>query len=1195
MRAIFKLLFFVILSTVSAQIFAQAKYNVSGIVTNEKGEPLKSATVFIGGSERVMPADDNGRFKFADMPQGTFQLTVQMVGYEPLTQNIMIQSGPVNVEMKLKTKEIRLSEVVIGRSKFDENLRMFTENFLGTSANAAQSVILNPKVLHFGTRRRLLLAEADDFLIIENKRLGYRIHYQLIDFAHNIAEGSTLYHGEYSFEELSGTDEQKKEWARRRQETYQGSFMHFLRSVFQKNTLESGFIVRPLYGYGRERINPDVEDPYKVIIKDKQVLLDSLLTPIGTGFMSFKFNQLYVVYDPQKAASYTGSKSDETRMIIKANSSSMLKLGSAEAIIDQKGNSTDYNNFFVRGRWAVKRVADQLPVEYEPPFSPISNRDVTTDKLMTTLQQWTDSIPQEKMYLHMDKPYYAINDTIWFKGYLTTSSRHQLSAISGAAYVDLIDEQNHPVKTLKLPVNSGTIAGNFVLGDEIKKGNYHIRAYTQWMRNTDPEYFFDHTFTVGNPADTKLPVAAKSVLQQTDVQFFPEGGNLVYGLTSKVAFKAVGSDGFGKAISGKITDNDNTEIAQVATLHAGMGTFLLKPVIGKTYTAHINFADGSTKAMLLSTPLNEGYVLSVFQPNKDSVLVRIQASSAMQQSTVNLIGHSSGETIFASPIKITDAATSLWLDKRGFPSGIAQFTIFNSNSEPLNERIAFIKSNDELKVTVDSAKTITKSKEHVRINLKVADSEKRLAESTLSVAVIDEDKIPVDESAESTIFSNILLTSDLKGYIEKPNYYFTADTDEVNRALDNLMLTQGYRRFEWKTVNTIIDAKPTFAAEDISSSISGLVTTLTHKPLPDAKVKLFAVRAAVMKDTVTDANGRFKFDKMFIGDSLKFTLQARTPDNTDKAIITLDTVAQMSSQVTLRNNKNTADADIIKARLQKAMDEGKPIDLSGMHVLKQVDIRAAKKALPKIEILPQAIFTVPEGSVDKIITIPDPENYNNLRMFLQSGIQGVSIQIDEVGRKLLVDMRPANPPPGVAETLSPFLPPLVPEEPADQFLGKEIGIIVDGRKVRGRTEADEILEGSILADDIAKIEVVRTNTALVNSLRGQNDRFIGFVLLFTKTGAWRKGYNPSITNVIPKGFNKVRKFYSPVYNNLESAASIPDFRTTIYWNPYIGVDTSGKASFDFFNADGPGTYRIVVEGINANGELGRQVYRYKVE
>jgi hypothetical protein len=1168
MRSIFKLLFFVILSTLSTGVFAQAKYTVSGIVTNEKGEPLKSATVFIGGSERVMPADDNGRFKFADMPQGTFQVTVQMVGYEPMTQNIMIQSGPVNVEMKLKTKEIRLSEVVIGKSNFENNLRMFTENFLGTSANASQCVILNPKVLHFGTRKRFLLAEADDFLIIENKRLGYRIHYQLIDFGHNIAEGTTLYHGEYSFEELSGTDEQKKEWARRRLETYQGSFMHFLRSVFQKNTLENGFIVRPLYGYGTERINPDVEDPYKVIIKDKPVLFDSLLTPIGTGFMSFKFNQLYVVYDPQKAAGYTGSKSDNKKMIIKANSSSMIRLGAGEAIIDQKGSSTDYNNFYVRGKWAVKRVADQLPVEYQPPFSPISNRDVTTDKLMTTLQQWTDSIPQEKMYLHMDKPYYAINDTIWFKGYLTTGSRHQLSAISGAAYVDLIDEQNHPIKTLKLPVNSGTIAGNFVLSDEIKRGNYHIRAYTQWMRNTDADYFFDRTFTVGNPPDTKPTASTKPVLPQTDVQFFPEGGNLVYGLTSKVAFKALGADGFGKVITGKITDNDNNEVAQIATLHAGMGTFLLKPIIGKTYTAKVIFADGSTKALPLPAPLNEGYVLSVFQPNKDSVLVRIQASAAMQQTTVNLIGHSSGETIFASPIKITDAATSLWLDKRGFPSGIAQFTIFDSNAEPLTERIAFIKSNDKLKVTLDSAKTVSKSKEHMQFNLKVADSENRAAESTFSVAVIDEDKIPVDESAESTIFSNILLTSDLKGYIEKPNYYFTTDTDEVNRALDNLMLTQGYRRFEWKTVNTIIDTKPTFAAEDISSSISGLVTTLTHKPLPNAKVKLFAVRAAVMKDTVTDENGRFKFDKMFIGDSLKFTLQARTPDNTDKVIITLDSAVQMSAQVTLRNNKNTADADIIKARLQKATDEGKPIDLSGMNVLKQVNIKANKlAAASKEDLFPQGMMRVRDESADKVVRIQDPEQYNDLSMALQGLLPGIAIQgdgMDGYQTKAFVDMRTKLP----------------------------MKVILNGRQLDTHGEVDEILQGALRPGDIDKILLVK-NRAVVASLGGgDNDAFI---LITTKVGAWRKGYNPSITNVIPKGFNKVRKFYSPVYNNPEAAASTPDFRTTIYWNPYVGVDTGGKANFDFFNADGPGTYRIVVEGINANGELGRYIYRYKVE
>ncbi|NNU33184.1 hypothetical protein HK413_01535 [Mucilaginibacter sp. S1162] len=160
-------------------------------------------------------------------------------------------------------------------------------------------------------------------------------------------------------------------------------------------------------------------------------------------------------------------------------------------------------------------------------------------------------------------------------------------------------------------------------------------------------------------------------------------------------------------------------------------------------------------------------------------------------------------------------------------------------------------------------------------------------------------------------------------------------------------------------------------------------------------------------------------------------------------------------------------------------------------------------------------------------------------------------------------MKPANVSPDLANIpASPFANN-TSEEPIDKYLGKEIGLIVDGRKIKGRGEADEILEGGILAGDIAKIEVVRNNQALVSSLRGQMDRFVGFVLLFTKTGDWRKGYNPAIANVIPKGFSKVRKFYSPRYNNPVEAAKIPDFRTTIYWNPYVGVDTTGKASFDF--------------------------------
>ncbi|NNU33828.1 hypothetical protein HK413_06140 [Mucilaginibacter sp. S1162] len=290
-------------------------------------------------------------------------------------------------------------------------------------------------------------------------------------------------------------------------------------------------------------------------------------------------------------------------------------------------------------------------------------------KIVTSLQQWFDTHPQEKIYLHTDKPYYLVGDTIWFKAYLTTGSRHQLSAISGAMYVDLINEGDSIAKELKLPVTSGMAVGNFVLSDSlIREGNYRIRAYTNWMRNAGPDYFYDRTFTIGNSiantvfakidyiyakegANTKIrallkytdergqPFADKQVRYQlkdgyevltfgggktnaageitvnlpnskpgllsktylmtkiviggdetiaktfpvktaslqTDVQFFPESGNLVNGVNSKIAFKATGTNGLGVAIGGSIIDNTGHEVAKIEVKHLGMGYFYLTP------------------------------------------------------------------------------------------------------------------------------------------------------------------------------------------------------------------------------------------------------------------------------------------------------------------------------------------------------------------------------------------------------------------------------------------------------------------------------------------------------------------------------------------------------------------------------------------------------------------------------------------
>jgi hypothetical protein len=890
-------------------------------------------------------------------------------------------------------------------------------------------------------------------------------------------------------------------------------------------------------------------------------------------------------------------------------------------------------------------------------FSFIPKADEPLAKLVFNLQRWTDSIPQEKVYLHMDKPYYALGDTIWFKGYVTIGSRHQLSALSGAVYVDLATDHDSLVRTLKLPVTSGMVMGNFILGDDLKAGNYRVRAYTQWMRNAGEDFFFDRTFAVGEVASgnviTKADYQYKEVnnkpvltallnytdddgralgernvryeimiknkvvwaqntktdalgsinininndnhvylagayihtvisspgkesimrdfpikagLSQTDVQFFPESGSLINGITTRVAFKAVGVDGLGLAVKGNIVDDAGTEIIGIETLHAGMGSFMLRPAAGKNYSAKINFADGSTKTLPLPKVIADGYVLSVYQPGPDSLLVRIHASAGAMQSTVSLVAQSSGESIFASSIKIEKPTTSIWLSKKDFPTGIAQFTLFNAAGEPINERITFVRSNDQMALTIKTAKTNYKSKEAVWVDLEAKDSKGKPSFGNFSVSVIDESKVPEDEERESTILSNILLRSDLKGYVEHPNYYFTNINDGVNRALDNLMLTQGYRRFTWKDIITGANAKPVFEVEGLGFKVSGTVQTLGHKILPNATVNLVSLRAGVMQSATTDSLGRFKFDGIFLTDSIRFALQARNGKNSDKVKILVDTVPR----ILLNKNRNWSDVSTnINATLKQYIDNGKRLDdiyeqtgqLDKVQRLKEVRIKANRLKAPS-NINPQGMFKVPnEQSADKVVMFGENEaaDCNTLAMCLQARLPGVRLETN-LGLSSLKDMR------------APY---------------NSIGIIVDGRKLIG-DEVSEALDGSIDPKDIAKILLVRTNAAMINYLGGE------YVLIMMKLGTSRRQYNPSIANIAPKGFNKVREFYSPKYNK-PGAEKMPDLRSTIYWSPYIKTGVDGKASFSYYNADGPGNYKVIVEGINADGELARQVYRYTVE
>ncbi len=869
----------------------------------------------------------------------------------------------------------------------------------------------------------------------------------------------------------------------------------------------------------------------------------------------------------------------------------------------------------------------------------------------------------------MDKPYYAVGDTIWFKAYVTTGSRHQLSAMSGALYVELINEKDSIIRALKLPLTAGMSMGDIALEDQFKEGSYRLRAYTQWMRNAGEDYFFDHTFTVGTAISSNViassdyhyktlddktrltatlnytdeegkPITNKNIaydimlgkqrlysksaetdgqgnisvlianekqldlrggyirttfshngdkiikdfpikagFSQTDVQFFPESGSLINGIASKVGFKITGIDGKGLSVKGIISDSENIEIANIETLHAGMGSFSMIPQSGKTYNARLTLPDGSQKTVALPLALDDGYVLSVFQPNADSILVRVNVSAkiaeAAKQTPLNLnfVAQSGGETIMASPVKIVRPSTSFWMEKSAFPSGIAQFTIFSASGEPLVERVAFIKSRDQMQLTLSTNRKTYKSKERVELNFEARDRGDKLTPGNFSVTVIDESKVPFDENKESTIFSNLLLTSDLKGYVETPNYYFRNNKDSINKALDNLMLTQGYRRFAWKGISNIASipadpksaymTNPMFKVEGLGVDISGVVKSLGGKIVPNARITLMATKAGILQNATADANGRFKFEGLVITDSIKFAVQAKTEKNGSKVEIILDT----TSKVAMSKNRNIAEVNSnVFQTLKTYIDYNRKQDslavkmgkLSLVQRLREVTI-SAKKAVAALE-APQGMFKIPSVSADQTYVLQDADKCATLAICLQGRLG--SIRFEQVGGNTVIrDSR-----------------------------GGTMGLIVNGRKIEDPLDISMMLDGTLLPEDIIRIEVVRTNLAMMSFLGG------AYIMVITKNGALlRKPYNPNVANIAPKGFNKAREFYTPRYDLPGSNIELPDLRSTIYWNPTVKTYGTGKTTLNYFNADGPGNYKVIVEGINAEGELGRQVFRYSVE
>src|SRR5690606_26728337 len=289
-------------------------------------------------------------------------------------------------------------------------------------------------------------------------------------------------------------------------------------------------------------------------------------------------------------------------------------------------------------------------------------------------------------------------------------------------------------------------------------------------------------------------------LWDADVQFFPEGGDLLAGVAKKLAFKAVSSTGKGLKIQGKIIDSKKNEIVAFNDMAFGMGAIEFMPVAGESYRAVVSFENGEQRTYDLPETKAEGINIILHNEDDAAFQMALIANEAYFEKMVNqpfyILGQSNGHLVYAAQATLKNSSVLISLPKDKLPNGIVQLTIMQPDGKLLSERLVFNQSQPLLDISVKTDKTGYTKKESVKLTLQVPQIDS--LRSNYSVSVIDDVKTPYNDDQELGIVSNYLLTSDLKGYVEQPNFYFNEKNENRKEALNVLLMTQGFRRFSYE-------------------------------------------------------------------------------------------------------------------------------------------------------------------------------------------------------------------------------------------------------------------------------------------------------------------------------------------------------------------------------------------------------------
>jgi hypothetical protein len=404
-----------------------------------------------------------------------------------------------------------------------------------------------------------------------------------------------------------------------------------------------------------------------------------------------------------------------------------------------------------------------------------------------TINLYGINFPQEKIHIHFDKEAYLPGETIWFKAYLF--EEYLPSARSTNFYASLYDEEGKLIQQQLCPIFNGTTDGHFQIPDSLKSRQLICRAYTTWMLNFDTTFLYTKAIKLIN-SDAKAD--GNKSIKTVSLQFFPEGGDLIEGTRNTIAFKANYNNGLPFDINGVIKKQQTGEVIMpVRSSHDGMGRFDLEIQPNEKFYVEWMDDKGALKQNYLPNAKPAGVSLKLIQLKNDVIFNIV---NKLPKDSLHILIHLYQKVFYKTDIAV--AATEPYtatVPVGSLPTGIMQLTVFDANWQPVAERVAFINNNNYSPgVTIKSIETSTKKRAKNTIEIEVTDT----IPSNMSLSITDAELN--NETGGATIVSDLLLSADVKGYINDPAYYFTSNTDaSLKENLDLVMLTHGWRRYNW--------------------------------------------------------------------------------------------------------------------------------------------------------------------------------------------------------------------------------------------------------------------------------------------------------------------------------------------------------------------------------------------------------------